>query len=82
MTILGEDDDLAKVVRVLNPIVRWHPRKGITYEADPRHAEITCRDTGAEKLNTISTPAAKEKIRAKMRRRQDLAKEWQAGRQV
>ena len=44
MTILGEDD-LAKVVRVLNPNVRWYPRKRITYEADPRHAEITSRDT-------------------------------------
>ena len=39
--MVGEDDDLAKEARVLNPIVRWHSRKGITYEIDPSvHAEI------------------------------------------
>ena len=41
MSIVGEDDDLAKEARVLNRIVRWHPRKGLTDEADPRHAEIS-----------------------------------------
>ena len=41
MVMVGEDDDLAKGAGVLNRIVRWHPPKGITYEADPRHAEIT-----------------------------------------
>ena len=60
MTMVGEDDDLVMEARVLNRIVRWHPRKGITYEAGPKHAEIISRDTGAEKHNTISTPAAKE----------------------
>ena len=58
MTMVGEHDDLAKEARVLERIVRWHPRKGITYEADPRHAEIISCDTGVENLKTISTPAA------------------------
>ena len=44
--MVGEDDDLAKEARVLNPIVRWHSRKGITYETDPRHAEIISCETG------------------------------------
>ena len=75
MTTVGEDDDLAKEARVLNRIVRWHPRKGITYEADPRHAaEIISRDTGAEKLTNVSTPAAKETGR-------EAEEEKQAGRQ-
>ena len=60
MAILGEEDDLAKEARVLNRIVRWHPRKGITCEADPTHAEIFSREAGAEELKTISTPAAKD----------------------
>ena len=60
MIMMGEDDDKAMEARVLNRIVRWHPRKGITYEADPRHAETISRDTGAESLKTMSTPAAKE----------------------
>ena len=60
MIMVGEDDDLAKKARVLNRIVRWHPRKGATEEADPRHAETISRDTGAEKLKAVSTPATKE----------------------
>ena len=46
LTTVGEDGDLTKDARVLNRIERWHPRKGITHEADPRHAEIIRRDTG------------------------------------
>ena len=60
MTMVGEDDDLVKEARVLKSTVRWHPREGTTCEADLRHAEIISRDTGAQKLRTISTPAAKE----------------------
>ena len=69
----GEDDDLAKEARVLNRIVRWHPRKGITYEAVSGHAKMISRDTGARKLKTISTPAAKEAGRdAEEEKRHDL----------
>ena len=63
MTMMGEDDDLAKEARVLNRIVRWHPRKGITDEADTRHAEINIRDTGVENLKPISTLAMEEVVR-------------------
>ena len=42
-------------------------------EADPRHAEIISRDPGAEKLKTLSTPAAKDTGReAEEVKRQDL----------
>ena len=50
---------------VLNRIVRWHPRKEIANEADPRHAEVIIRDSGAENLKTIPTPAMKETGREK-----------------
>ena len=60
MIVVGEDDDLSKEERVLNRIVRWHPKKEITYEADPKDGEIISRDTRAEKLKTVSTPATKE----------------------
>ena len=30
LIMIGEDDDMAKEARVLNRIVRWHPREGIT----------------------------------------------------
>ena len=71
MIIVREDDDLAKEARVLNRIGRWHPRKGISYEAVLRHAGIT-RDTGAEKLKAVSTPTAKEMGREREERRQDM----------
>ena len=53
--------------------MKWHPREGITFEADLRHAETISRDKGAENLNTISTPAAKETEReTEEEKRQDL----------
>ena len=51
--MMGVDDDLDEEARVLNRIVRWHPRQGIAREADPRHAEIISRKTGAGELKTI-----------------------------
>ena len=74
MIMVGEVDDMAKEARVLNRIVRWHLKRGITYEADTWHAEIIIRDTGAESLKTISTPATREMGRETEdeKRRQDL----------
>ena len=40
---LGCDADDLKETRVLNRVLRWTP-EGITYETDPRHAEILARD--------------------------------------
>ena len=52
-------------MRVLNRIVEWTP-KGITYEADQRHAEIICRDLGLkEKSKGVSTPGVKPKANTK-----------------
>ena len=48
MTMMGGSDDLAKGARVLNRIVRWHPRRGITCKADSRHAEIISRNRRRE----------------------------------
>ena len=74
MTMVGEDDNLAKEARVQNRIVRWHPRTGITDEAHPRHAEIICRDARPEKLKTISKPAATETGReSEEEKRRDLS---------
>ena len=76
---------MAKKASALNRIARWHPRDGVTCEADPRHAEIIRRDTGAENLKTVSTPAANETGKeTEEEKRQDLQKaeiEWKAGKQ-
>ena len=43
-THIGEAEHLGKHMRVLDRIVRSHPRRGITIELDPRHAEILISD--------------------------------------
>ena len=44
MTMVGGGDDLAKEAGVLSQTVRWHPRKGITYEADRRQSRYRSRE--------------------------------------
>ena len=51
---IGEDEKLAKSVRILNRIVRWHPGEGVIIEADPRHVEIAIVDAGAGSAKTLS----------------------------
>ena len=58
-TIIGEAAHLKKELRVLNRIVRWHPGQGVTYEADPRHAEILARDLKGNLGKVITTPYCK-----------------------
>ena len=59
---LGDRSDLTTWPRrrVLKRIVRWHARKRITCDADPRHAEIIIRETRSEEVKLISTQAAKD----------------------
>ena len=64
--VRDEDDHggRAKEARVLNRIVRWHPRKGITYEADPRHTELISRDTGADAQDHLNTGCERNRTRS------------------
>ena len=61
-TMIGEDKDLPKEARILNRLLTWHPGVGLAYEADPRHVEAIIKDTGADKLTTLTSPAVKEEI--------------------
>ena len=47
-------------MRVLYRIVRIHPRRGITIEPDPRHAEILIRDLDGESGRAVTTPMTKD----------------------
>ena len=47
-------------MRVLNRIVRIHPRRGITIEPDPRHAEILIRDLDGDSGRLVTTPMTKD----------------------
>ena len=42
--ILGPDDTDEKEVCVLSRLLSWHTRVGISYEADPRHAQSIIKD--------------------------------------
>ena len=75
MIMVGQDDVLDKEAGVLNRIARWHPHKGITYAADPRHAEIIGRET--DQAKPISTPAAKEMRRETEEEEEEEEKKWQ-----
>ena len=68
MIMMGEDDDMAKEARVLNRIVRWHPRKGITYKDDPRHAEKPVV-TQEQRVSIPSQRRLRRKREEKQRRR-------------
>ena len=69
---LGGDAGDLKEIRVLNRVLRWTP-EGITYEADPRHAEILARDwapggpavkTAGVKPSASDAPAEEEPLSA------------------
>ena len=49
-------------MRVLNRIVRTHPRRGITIEPDPRHAEILIRELDGDSGRLVTTPMTKETV--------------------
>ena len=62
-THIGEAEHLGKHMRVLNRIVRIHPRRGITIEPDPRHAEILIRDLEGDSGRLVTTPMTKDSIK-------------------
>ena len=44
VTTIGGGPEDATSVRILNKLVEWVEGKGITYEADPRHAQLLIRE--------------------------------------
>ena len=62
-SIIGNGQRLAKESRVLNRIIRWHDDVGLSYEADPRHAEEIIQQSGALGLEPVTSPNYKGKPR-------------------
>ena len=61
---LGGDAADVKEVRLLGRSLRWTP-EGLTYEADPRHAEILWRDlerAGVSLERPLSSPGLKRTV--------------------
>ena len=56
---LGEGCAGPQEIRILNRVVRITP-DGLTYEADPRHAELLSESMGLTSANAVSTPGQKD----------------------
>ena len=57
---LGPDDGDDKSVRILNRVIEWTD-KGISYEADQRHAEIIIKQLEVNDMKPLSVPGSKAK---------------------
>ena len=57
--MLGPGKEDLQQVRVLNRVLTW-TKDGISYEADPRHAEIVIDELGLKDANGVATLGAKE----------------------
>lgn len=67
--LMGEDRDLRKEVTVLNRVITWGPR-GISIEADPKHAQEVLRALGMDEYSVVCTPGVDEKADGDEKRRQ------------
>ena len=63
--LLGPGKEHNKQLKVLNRIVTWHGHKGITYEADPRHAELVIEQLSLKDAKIVSTPGTRDEGRTK-----------------
>ena len=57
--VLGPGKEDSSQVRVLNRVLTWST-DGISYEADPRHAEVVIQELGLSEAKDVATPWTKE----------------------
>ena len=60
---LGPGKDDMKQVKILNRVISWDDKRGISYEADPRHVEIISQQLKLGEAKAVSTPGTKEEGR-------------------
>lgn len=78
-TLIGNNDSLQKEVKILGRCLVWHRDIGVSYEADPRHAEVIVRDTGAESMSALRTPILREAGESDEERAQDALSKKRVG---
>ena len=61
--MLGPHEGHQKQVKILNRIVTWDDSKGISCEADPRHAEIVIEQLKLQDSKAVTTPGARDEGR-------------------
>ena len=57
---LGPGEEHLQGVKILNRVVCWCNEKGITFEVDPRHTEITIDQLRLKDTKAVCTPGIKE----------------------
>ena len=57
--VLGPDENEVKELRVLNRVIRWESA-GITWEADPRHAELIVQHLKLADSKAVVSPGLKD----------------------
>lgn len=59
---LGDSKGETQDIRVLNRIIPWE-KGGISYEPDPRHAEIVAKEMGVDNAKGLTTQSIKEELK-------------------
>ena len=70
--VLGPDGAAGEVkeLRFLNRVIRW-TEAGITWEADPRHAELVIQQLGLEGCHPVVTPGVRDDTAKKQEQNED-----------
>ena len=63
--LLGPGEDHNRQLKIFNTVVTWHGHKGITYEADLRHAELVIEQLSFKDAKIASTPGTRDEGRTK-----------------
>ena len=68
---IGPDPGQQLEARVLNRVIRWE-ETGITWEPDPRHAEIMIEQMGLKGGRSLKIPGVKEEKKTSREPRADI----------
>ena len=68
---MGPDPGQQLEAQVLNRLIRWEDT-GITWEPDPRHAEIRIEQMGLKRAKSLKIPGVKEEKKSERELRADI----------
>lgn len=63
--LLGPGNEHQQQLKLRNRVIIWHGHKGVTYEADPRHAELVIERLELKEAKVATTPGTREEGRTR-----------------
>ena len=72
--ILGPEAGMVKQLKFLNRIVTWEA-EGVTWEPDPRHAELIIDQLGLQGAKPLNLPGVREETRRSPKEERELEEE-------